>query len=267
MIVERPRHLVASMGGVGSTMLMEFLAARDELAVNPPTGVVNPLKHAVAPPELGSVERAVFIFGCPYASLISLFERGYADLHYVNVAGRFPVGFRWPGPDAWRQTCDRFGLRPHPVRPGVWIDAEGRYADDVGAIEWLGERRISLELARTDARAMITGIAREAFRDLDDYLERGVDAFRRTEQLEKWTRGGAGYPILMLRYETMWQRIDELLDFLELPRTARADFPARRGRRTSLEAQPPARREALERMYGELSATIETLPDAKVIAP
>ncbi len=119
-------------------MLLRFLADLPACQVNPPTGFVNPLKHPPRPPRLSSVERALFLFGCPCDSLLSLFRRGNDRLHYANVKRLFPPGFDYPDRDAWQETCARFGLAPSE-RSSVWVDAEGRYASDIGAIDWYRE--------------------------------------------------------------------------------------------------------------------------------
>lgn len=230
--------LVSSWGGVGTTALLEFLAARAE--VNPAHGLVNPLKHALEPPHLESVERAVFLFGCPATSLWSLFRRGYDSLHYVTVNGLLPE-LTYPD-EPWTATCKQFGLRE--VRPGTWVDEKGRYASHVGALEWHRERKSEREafLKEVERRA------RAAYRDFDHFLDLGQDLFRRKEQLEAW-RGGARYPILLVQYERLWQHLPELERFLGVSLDG---FPPHRPRSSSLDQLEPQRRSRLEALYDDL---------------
>lgn len=228
--------LVSSWGGVGTTMLLEFLSGVCE--VNPARGLVNPLKHALEPPH--GAERAIFLFGCPATSLWSLFRRGYDSLHYLTVNGLLPE-LSFEG-DPWAATCQRFGLRE--ARPGIWVDSGGRYASDIGALEWLAERkaerqRFFLEVERR---------AREAYRDFDHFLSLEVDLFRRGEQLQAWRRGAA-YPILLVRYERLWDNLPAVESFLGV---SLEGFPARRPRSSSLDRLEKGRRLRLEALYGGL---------------
>lgn len=259
---EEPKLLVSSMGGVGSTMLMEFLAATGA-RVNGPHGVINPLKHAVAPPLLPSIERAIFVFGCPHDSLLSLFRRGYDAAHYVTVHGYAPEEFPWPG-DAWAETCKRFRLR-QIGDTNKWVDEAGRHASEVGAIEWFRAHKHRVDTVRTATLDHIRRIARSAYRDLDDLLEQGVDHFRRAEQVQRWSDGVVPYPVMLVRYETMWLHVKEILAFADVkPATA---FPIRQARVTDHRALPEARKAKLELLYGELKARIDAMPDARIRRP
>lgn len=263
-----PTVLVASMGGVGSTAFMEWCAGPAGLDVNPARGLRNPLKHPIRPPRLPGIRRAVFLFGSPGASLISLFRRGSAALHYANVAGRLPADVRRPERTPWEDTVARFGLRELPDRPGVWVDGRGRFASDVGALDWLAERKRShaAEVARVEES--VAAIAGEAFRDLDAYLRRGVDALRWTEQLAAWLDDPPPpYPVLLVRSEALWDRLDEVASFLEAPPEAVTAFPARRPRASRVDDLTPLQRRRLEDLYGPLAERLAAEPVLRARAP
>ncbi len=266
MISLEPKTLVSSFGGVATTTLLDFLARIPNQTVNPASGFRNPLKHPVEPPALGTVERAVFLFGCPSESLLSLFRRENAALHYANINGLIPDDIDYPTHDSWRLTVERFGLR-ETKRRGVWADANGRYASDVGAIEWLERKKAEQTERRAAADAWLRRTARKAFVDFDDYLDRGVDQLRREEQMAAWQKGAPAYPVMLMRYETLWNHLDELFDFLEVPGAHREEFPPRRARQSSLDTLDPARRDELRAMHAGLSTRVADELDWRVVAP
>ena len=263
MIGSEPNVLVASMGGVGSTALMEFFAADPSVVINEPHGLINPLKHAVCPPtNMPSVRRALFLFGCPYDSLVSLFRRGYAAAHFANVSGRRSDALCWPS-DPWQETCRRFGLR-QIGDSNKWVDEDGRHASHIGALEWFRQHKARVDAARSRTTACIEREAGEVFRDFDDYLEQGVDHFCRIEQFQRWTTDLAPYPILLVRYETLWEHLPEVFSFMGVPVERTSAFPGRRPRSSDHQALPQRQRALLVRMYGELKRDIDAHDDALV---
>lgn len=264
MISRAPTTLVCSFGGVGTTTVLDFLSTVPELSVNPPRGFRNPLKHPLAPPDLPSVERAVFLFGCPTVSLLSLFRRGNASLHYVNINNLIPEDLPYPTRDPWRLTVERFGLH-ESERPGVWVDEQGRYASNIGALDWLEQQKTDHQRLRAAAEGWVEETARAAFSDLDDYLASGIDHLRRHEQIRAWDEGAKRYPILHVRYEALWDRRDQVLDFLQVPARYRGDFPQYRTRQSSVDREPAARQKGLRKMHSELQDRLAAKPDLHVI--
>lgn len=245
-------NLVCSWGGVGTTMLLDFLHSIPGYVCNPARGYLNPLKHPPQPPS--QAQRAVFLFGCPYLSVYSLFRRGYDALHYVNVNRLFPPELDYPEGDLWLKTCQKFGLSEQ--RPGVWVDGEGIYADRCGALDWLAQQKAQRALAET----AVAEIKSRAYRDFDHFLEQGVDHFRLYEQWRNWNLGAA-YPVLLVRYETLWLNLSQVFDFLEVPQTFRARFPRERPRQTTLDGLTAKQRQRLTALYGALAREVEAAPE------
>lgn len=244
--------LVCSWGGVGTTAVLEFLESLPGYSVNPSSGYLNPLKHPLRPPD--GAERAVFLFGCPELSLLSLFRRGYDRLHYVNVNDLFPKEMPYPHGNLWALTCRKFGLRE--LEPGVWANEEGQFADRCGALDWLEERKSE----RARAEAEVDRLALAAYRTFEDLLDKGVDVFRRLEQLRNWA-GGASYPVLLVRYESLWQRLHEVLEFLQVPRNEWDRFPSFKPRSSNLDQLSSAQLRKLRLFCRDLNETVSNLPD------
>lgn len=255
------------MGGVGSTVLMEFLGAQPELVVNAPHGVINPLKHPLRPPKLPGIQRAIFVFGCPYLSLLSLFRRGYDAVHLANISGLFSSQMSDP-PDPWTQTCEAFGLRRVPAAaPGKrdWVDAQGRFADAIGALDWFFDKKREVEALNRARDQRIEAHARSLYHDLDDYLRQGQDHLKRCAQIEAWfERPSVQYPILYLRYDAIWSQLERLFRFVGIPPQRAASFPEHRPRSTSLSVLKPSQREQLEALYGSLEARLAASPSWRI---
>jgi len=243
--------LVSSWGGVGTTTLLDFLNSLPGYRANPARGFHNPLKHPLRPPP--EANRAVFLYGQPSISLLSIFRRGNENLHYNHVNQLLDPAVPYLEGNLWKHTCEKFALSE--LRPGVWVNPQGEYADRCGAVAWLNDRKKE----RAQGWAQVDRLAKEAFQNFDHYLEQGVDHFRREEQLTNWL-AGAPYPILLVRYEALWENLDQVLHFLEVPEKYRCRFPQKKERTTTLHPLTTGQRSLLSTLYGKLEDRIESHP-------
>ena len=101
--------------------------------------------------------------------------------------------------------------------------------------------------------------------NLHDYVEQGEDHFRMANQYYNWTHAKRSYPILLLKFDVLWERLPEVAAFLGLPSEKLSYFPKRRERQSDWTTQPLHVRQGLERMYGELGKDIDAAPDLKII--
>ena len=101
---------------------------------------------------------------------------------------------------------------------------------------------------------------------IDDFLKLGRDCFGMQAQFTNWTTSPCedrGYPIMLLKYESLWERLDEVLDFVGLPNVNASSFPERRERNSK--AHLEYARPALNDLYRELILAIRKLPEYKII--
>ena len=96
---------------------------------------------------------------------------------------------------------------------------------------------------------------------LAGYVERNKDLFFFEKQFNNWFNAKPAYPILFLRYDTLWDNLDILFDFLNTPDHVRKDFPRYQPRRNSSAILPPPIVEGLHHMYGRFAERLKTLPD------
>ena len=101
--------------------------------------------------------------------------------------------------------------------------------------------------------------------ELADFLKQDVDHFRMGEQFHGWTRADRSYPILLLKFDALWDRLPEVFAFLGLPSEAMGEFPERRERHSDWTDEPEEVQRGLEQMYGELRREVKEAPDLKII--
>jgi hypothetical protein len=100
---------------------------------------------------------------------------------------------------------------------------------------------------------------------LEDFLSSPHDPFGLDDHFHRWTATPVPYPILLVRYETLWEHLDEVYDFVGLPRAEAATFPPYK--KTYVERHPEYD-EPLARLrvkYARLIADIEKRPPISVL--
>jgi hypothetical protein len=63
---------------------------------------------------------------------------------------------------------------------------------------------------------------------LEDFLRSDQDPFGLADHFHSWMRTKVPYPILFVRYERLWNHLEEIFDFVGIPRAEVASFPERR---------------------------------------
>lgn len=100
--------------------------------------------------------------------------------------------------------------------------------------------------------------------DLTDYLSQGEELFRLERHFDNWTKADRQYPILLVKYEKMWENLEVIHNFMECPDAA-SDFPQKRTRGSSLDNLSPKDRHNILKMYGPLKEKISLAPDISEI--
>jgi hypothetical protein len=97
--------------------------------------------------------------------------------------------------------------------------------------------------------------------DLEAYLDNGLDLFKMEDHFDNWVNAKTDYPVLFVRYETMWNHLCEICTFVGLPETAIARFPGKELRGSCWEDEPEAIKAKLVKLYGALHNNIMRAPD------
>ncbi len=101
--------------------------------------------------------------------------------------------------------------------------------------------------------------------DLSEYLNLGTDLFQLEDHFEQWTQCKRDYPILIVKYDHLWDRIGEIVEFAGLPEHIKHDFPERRARSSDWRDLPDQSRESIGNLHGNLAVRIDKFPDLQVM--
>lgn len=99
---------------------------------------------------------------------------------------------------------------------------------------------------------------------LDEYAAAGVDSFYFERHFFNWYESYlTGIPTLFVRYETLFDNVQSLLEFVGLPETI-ANFPRKTARNSLRDTIPTHTLKALDQMYGEFAVQLKKLSDVEV---
>lgn len=103
--------------------------------------------------------------------------------------------------------------------------------------------------------------------ELKDYLDNNEDLFLMEEQFDNWTnpKKNIQYLILLVRYEKLWENLDKIFRFLEIPLEHIDRFPKKEKRKSSYINLPKLQQEKLNQIYGKLYEKIKKHPDIRII--
>jgi hypothetical protein len=136
------------------------------------------------------------------------------------------------------------------------------FADPLNATLSVFRRGFQHELVRRMTRET-TGWNTEW--KLQDFLASGEDHFRLIEQYRNWTEAQRSYPILLLKYESMWKQLRELMTYAGLPQKTADAFPRKRPRSSRWQDEAEVVQRELDALYGDLRNEIREAPDFRVI--
>jgi hypothetical protein len=100
---------------------------------------------------------------------------------------------------------------------------------------------------------------------LEEFLAQDRDHFEMAPHFHRWTRAVRTYPILLLHFDALWDRLPEVAAFFGLPTRVLDDFPPRRPRHSDWTDESPVVQAHLRRLYGDLHEEIEALPRLSII--
>ena len=95
-----------------------------------------------------------------------------------------------------------------------------------------------------------------------NYLEEDLYKFER--HFDNWSKKQA-YPVMMVRYEKLYDNLRQVLDFCDLKHVPTTAFPAFRKRTTDWKQLDKESIDKLKNIYGDLKTYVDSLPDIKII--
>jgi len=253
---------VTSMGGVGSTFLLEWFRGleqayqesadcrdglrREKPLVSRPCGCAplsdggparhllschvdddGVFKHLADPSALNRFpdHKAIFLVGSPIEAVASVFRRKFQCWHLYRLN------------DCWFTRKQREGLIP---------------CNQSGVVAF----RQQFGAAASSCRVPTAG----PLASLDAFASNGADLFGTMAQFRSWLSCRAPRctsDILVVRYETLNASVPSILDFLDVPLAARSHFPPFTPSHHGVDSGAA---QQLRGIYGALDAAIERIP-------
>ena len=100
---------------------------------------------------------------------------------------------------------------------------------------------------------------------LQEYADRGIDKFHFRNHFYNWyDKYLSVCPTMFVRYETIFDNVDSLVEFLDLPKDCVDSFPKKKKRASTIAGIPLKTRQQLNLMYGNLSDEFEKLDDVEI---
>jgi len=103
---------------------------------------------------------------------------------------------------------------------------------------------------------------------LNEYLEYEKDLYRMEEHFDNWTtssRKRRGYPILIVKYDSIWENLKEIFDFLGLSKSLIKDFPKRKTRVIENIEYSERILRNLDKIYGDFVEKVDKYSKISVI--
>ncbi len=102
-------------------------------------------------------------------------------------------------------------------------------------------------------------------KSLEDYVTGRKDGLYFTSHFKNWLSGSGEYSVLFLKYDAIYDSLDVIQSFLNLPDAFVAQFQEKRIRKSKLSDLSANTVEGLEEMYGELKNEIDQYPGSFVL--
>lgn len=100
--------------------------------------------------------------------------------------------------------------------------------------------------------------------ELEDMLQLDHDPFSMDKHFRAWAEADRSYPILLIRFDALWDRLPELLAFAGIRSAHHGDFPERKPRNSDWTQADPEIRDWLETTYGPLAQRLDDTPDFSI---
>lgn len=192
------KFLINSFGGNSTSTLIKFINPYYSKITNHMWYHLE-LKHCLSPPKIYThFFKAIYIYGDPRESLISIYRRNLQDVHYFNT---FQVKKKMP-------------------------------------------------------------------KTIEDYLDNEIDHFQFNKHHNNWTNkisNDRKFKILVIDYQKLWECKNQILNFLELPKSNLKDFPKYKTRQSSLNYLSSTYRRKINQMYLDLTNKINERPSIEII--
>lgn len=102
---------------------------------------------------------------------------------------------------------------------------------------------------------------------LEEYVDLQKDLFNFRSHFYNWYEKYLVHPTMFIRYESIFENIGSLIDFLELPEVAVANIPVKKERKSLQQNISDETTDKLLGIYGEFSEELKNLKDVEIRVP
>ena len=95
-----------------------------------------------------------------------------------------------------------------------------------------------------------------------NYLNEDLYKFKR--HFDNWIKKQS-YPVMIVRYEKLYENLRQILDFCDLNHIPTSEFPPYKERNTDWRNLSKTNLDKLQNIYGELKLYADSLPDIKIL--
>ena len=167
-------------------------------------------------------------------------------------------------------SCDRDLIKHSPIPP-ISYNKHIRflyiYGDPILATISLFRRGYHLWQSEKLTRYNHNYSAISQATTLEKYASSKIDRFKFETHFHNWYETYLVHPTMFIRYESIFDNIEPLIDFLELPKIAIHDFPKKKKRKSlSIEVSDEILRN-LQEIYGSFSDELKSLKDIELRIP
>jgi len=99
---------------------------------------------------------------------------------------------------------------------------------------------------------------------LDIYAKKGLDLFDLRGHFFNWYDKYINFPIMFIRYETLYENLDELFNFLDIPKKYIDKFPKKNERVSKIENIAHETLNDLDRIYEKFNSELLKLDDVEI---
>lgn len=102
---------------------------------------------------------------------------------------------------------------------------------------------------------------------LHKYASMGIDKFHFRNHFYNWYDRYLAHPTIFLRYETLFDNIEPLIEFLGIPKAYTSAFPTKKSRTSSKGDISSETLKLINRIYGDFSGELAKLNDVEIRIP
>lgn len=102
---------------------------------------------------------------------------------------------------------------------------------------------------------------------LDDYAKHQKNGHQFKQHLDNWRKKYPMYPTMFIKYEELYQSLDALVSFLELPSTFLENFPEKRARKSSIDKLSVDTAKGLHDIHSDYQKEVQQLPSYFINPP